>query len=634
MHAKWLRFYRNPAALIYDVAAAGLAFILAMRLRLDEDFSFSLDYVRYGLPVFMAVALCVFLYARLYRASWRYASLHDLFAIARSAALVVLLFVLAMFLFTRLQHMPRSALPVAWMLMVGLMGAARLACRQSCNRSGGLFAAAASGASTRIPVLLVGAGDAAEQFIRDAARNPGALYAPVAMVDDAPQCRGFTIHNVPVYHDTHILPRIVEKLARKGLRPQRIIVTDDRLEGEALRRLLQTADTLGLPLSRLPRRGELRDGSGNAGGIQPIAVEDLLGRAQNVLDREAMRRLSADKTVLITGAGGTIGGELARQVAASAPKRLVLAELSEFHLYQIEREIRARFPDVPLHFVLCDIRDRAHVDALFARFSPQIVLHAAAIKHVPIAEFNIEEAILTNVMGTRHIADACARHQSAVMLMISTDKAVNPTNVMGATKRLAESYCQALGQASSATQFITVRFGNVLGSTGSVVPLFQEQIAKGGPVTVTHVEMTRYFMTVREAVELVLQAATLAGQMQGRRECIFVLDMGEPMKIIDLARQMIRLAGLAPERDIEITFTGLRPGEKLHEELFHGGENVARTEHKSIFLASPRAVEIEALRRALEPLEGLARARDTLAALNLLKTLVPEFNHDPRYPAL
>ena len=617
---------------LHDLAAAAVSFLLAMMIRLGDNFSFDLTYVKIGLPVFIAVAAGVVFSLRLHRASWRYASMHDLLMIVRAASLAVLIFALLMFFITRLDEMPRAALVIQWMLMIMLMGAPRLAWRAWHDGSLNFSRMPVIDAG-QIPVLLVGEAQPCEQFIREQGRSRQALFRPTAILSRDRLHSGRTIHGIPVYGDYHLLEKIIHKLERKGLRPRKIIIADESLEPAMLRDFLTKAEALGLTLARLPKRDELRPGIMDRAILRPIAVEDLLGRAQNVHDHGEVRRFVAGKKVLITGAGGTIGSELARQVAAYDPAKLILAELSEFHLYQIEREIRARNPALAMAFILCDVRSHGHVNHIFREHAPDIVIHAAAIKHVPMAEFNIEEAILTNVMGTRNVAEAAAAHNTATMLMISTDKAVSPTNVMGATKRLAESYCQAMGGLGT-TRFVTVRFGNVLGSTGSVVPLFQEQIARGGPVTVTHPDITRYFMTVREAVELVLQAATLGSTMTQRHECIFVLDMGEPMKIKDLAEQMIRLAGLTPGKDIDITYTGLRPGEKLYEELFHGGENVVRTEHQSIFLASPRACELASLRNALKALLTAAENRDKQAALAQLKTLVPEFTHDPRYPAL
>jgi len=618
---------RNLIAVLHDTLAAIASFTLALYIRLGDQFLVNPDYIRLGLPVFVAASMGIYLYMGLYRGSWRYASMHDLIAIVKTATLVILVFALCMFLITRLDNLPRSVLFINWMLLMAMLGGPRLLYRAL--REGSFIAPIPGRSSMRIPVLLIGAGNEAEQFIRNLIHTPHAMYETVAILDDDPSKKSRTIHYVPVYGGTDVLETVVRKLERKNKRPQKIIVTASNAGSDDLRALFDRADALGIPLARLPKLSELKHGISDKLDVRPVAVEDLLGRAQNVLDRDAMRQLIENRKVMVTGAGGTIGGELTRQIASYNPAELVIVEQSEFHLYQIEREIRGSFPDLTLIAALCNIRDRQHVDSLFARHLPEVVVHAAAIKHVPIAEYNIEETVLTNVFGSRNIAEACAEYGAKTMVMISTDKAVNPTNVMGATKRLAESYCQALGaHKGSATQYITVRFGNVLGSTGSVVPLFAEQLANGGPLTVTHPEMTRYFMTVREAVELVLQAAALGTSMPERKEYIFVLDMGKPMKIVDLAEQMIKLAGLTPGKDIEIVFTGLRPGEKLHEELFHDAENIENTAHAAISLANPRRTDIEALRKAFEALHLAARERRADAVLEQLKTLVPEFKHE------
>ncbi len=367
--------------------------------------------------------------------------------------------------------------------------------------------------------------------------------------------------------------------------------------------------------------------------VRPIEIEDLLGRPQTPLDRPAMAALIAGRRVLVTGAGGTIGGELARQLAALGPAALGLFDASELALYAIDLELGERFPELARHAVLGDVRDRRQLAQVLAALKPELVFHAAALKHVPLSEANLEEAVLTNAIGTRNVSELCRDAGVGAMVMISTDKAVNPTSVMGATKRLAEAWCQTLdvaerrrlAQSGQGTRYITVRFGNVLGSTGSVVPLFQRQLARGGPLTVTHPEITRYFMTVREAVELVLQATTLGTADETATGKIYVLDMGEPVRIVDLARQMIRLAGLRPDRDVEIVFTGLRPGEKLHEELFHAGEALVETNTAGIRLANPRTSDSAVLARALDELEAAARGRRSADVLQLLAHLVPEF---------
>jgi O-antigen biosynthesis protein WbqV len=351
-----------------------------------------------------------------------------------------------------------------------------------------------------------------------------------------------------------------------------------------------------------------------------------LGRAQTRLDRNAMKALVASRRVLVTGAGGTIGGELARQIAALEPASLVVLDVSEYALYRIDAELGEGWPQLPYEAVLADVRDRVALATLFARVSPELVFHAAAIKHVPIAEAFACEAVLTNVLGTQQVADLAREHGAKAMVQISTDKAVNPSNVMGATKRLAEAYCQALDrEAAGGTRFMTVRFGNVLGSTGSVVPLFQRQLEAGGPLTVTDPDMTRYFMTTHEAVELVLHASAMGLDSAGEVGGIYVLEMGQSVRILDLARQMIRLAGLHPDEDIAIEITGIRPGEKMHEELFHDREHLVETAHEGIRLARPRAADLATLAAAIEALKTTAERHEDLEVRAALVQAVPEY---------
>jgi len=411
-----------------------------------------------------------------------------------------------------------------------------------------------------------------------------------------------------------------------------------------MRALLERADALAIPLARLPRITDFRRNLENAEhAVEPIALEDLLGRPQAVLDRDGMAQLISGRRVLVTGAGGTIGAELARQIAAFSPGRLLLLDNGEFALYAIEAELRERFPTVALLPLLRDVRERGHVDEAVAGERPEIVFHAAALKHLPMVESNPIEGVLTNVIGSRNVAEAARGFGASLVVMISTDKAVNPTSVLGASKRLAESFCQAVDVYEArrrtpygqGTRYVTVRFGNVLGSTGSVVPLFARQLAAGGPLTVTDPEVARFFMTVREAVELVLQASALSPvtEMTEARGKIFVLDMGEPVKIVDLARQMIRLAGLRAERDIKIEFIGLRPGEKLHEELFHPAEPLMSTANPAIRLAAPRTADYEMLVRAIDELEENARLRREDRVIQLLERLVPEYRRATSGPS-
>jgi len=405
-------------------------------------------------------------------------------------------------------------------------------------------------------------------------------------------------------------------------------LTHNNMDGAEVRKLFDLAEAHGCTLWRLPRTTQLQTGLDEKIETQPIAVEDLLGRPQTKLNRQAMAELITGQKVLVTGAGGSIGSELVRQIAGFSPVSMTLLDSSEFNLYQIDQELAQTHPDLPRFGVLGNVRDRARIDQLFASHSPTLVFHAAALKHVPLVEQNPLEGILTNVMGSRNVADACIVHQVKTMVLISTDKAVNPPNIMGATKRLAESYCQALdieAQETNQTRFVTVRFGNVLGSTGSVVPLFQKQLAAGGPITVTHPEVTRYFMTTREAVELVLQASAMGRSEPGTVGRIYVLEMGKPVRILELAEQMVRLAGMQPNKDIEIRITGLRAGEKLHEELLHEAEELLQTSHHGLLLAEPRTNNISTLRIELDSLDHAASGRRRDDALKILKALVPEY---------
>jgi len=615
---------------------AGLSFVLALFLRLGDEMLAIVEprlIVLYGVA-FTVIAGAVFLVTGLYRGIWRYASLPDLFNIARAAALTGLIFLPVMFLFTRLDTLPRSFLLINWLVLVALLGGPRLGYRLFKDRRLDHLLERDRGAS--VPVLLISTKDGADTFIRETVRDRHALYRVVGMLSDTPSRVGRQIYGVPVLGTIDSLEPVVADLDRRGRRPQKLVITTQGLAGAEVRRLLDRADALAIPLARLPRLTEFQQTRAAATrAIEPIALEDLLGRPQAVLDRDAMARLIRGRRILVTGAGGTIGSELTRQIAAFAPTRLILVDNSEYLLYEIDGELRERWPELAIRPLLGDVRDRCRVAAVIAAEQPQIVFHAAALKHVPMVEANPIEGVLTNVIGSRNVAEAARAFGAGLVVMISTDKAVDPASVMGATKRLAESFCQALDlhdgrRAPLGTRFLTVRFGNVLGSTGSVVPLFTRQLAAGGPLTVTHPEASRFFMTVREAVELVLEASsTMPGTAGGdARGKIFVLDMGEPVRIVDLARQMIRLAGMRPERDIAIVYTGLRAGEKLHEALFHAAEAPIPTGNPALRLAAPRTADYAVLARSIDELEDQARAGHEARVRDLLRRLVPEYRSE------
>ncbi|MDR3517593.1 MAG: nucleoside-diphosphate sugar epimerase/dehydratase [Azospirillaceae bacterium] len=630
-----LRFDRRLLAYGHDIVIAALAFVVSLYLRLGDGiwryWEESGDVLSLGLVLFVAIAAVSFRTFGMNSGIWRYASLRDLTAIVRAVTVTILVFLLLMFQVTRLEALPRSLPMIMWFVLVVLLSGPRLLYRLFKDRR--LTAILDAQTGTRSPVLLIGAGDGAELFIRALASDRSAHFRAVGVIDDKGGRVGREIHGVKVMGVVDELEAVVAQLEQQGNRPERLILTKmrERLDGRQVRHLADLAESLNLSLQRLPALTEFRDDLTGMPALQPVALEDLLGRPQVSLDKRIVGDLIGGHTVLITGAGGSIGSELTRQIAGFGPGRLILVDNGEFNLYTIEMEVRERFPDLTVVPVLGDVRDRRRMLALFAAECPRAVFHAAALKHVPMVEYNPLEGILTNAIGTRNVADAASRSGAAAFVLISTDKAIKPSSVMGATKRIAECYCQAqdLRQdeaGRTVTRFITVRFGNVLGSTGSVVPLFERQLRAGGPLTVTHPDMRRYFMTVREAVELVLQASAQGLHRHDQRGKILVLDMGEPIRIADLARQMIRLAGLRPDKDVRIEFTGLRPGEKLFEELFDPAEPPETTDVDGVMMASPRAVDGAILARALEELENAARSGDEPRVFALLHHIVPEFN--------
>jgi O-antigen biosynthesis protein WbqV len=549
------------------------------------------------------------------RLHWRFISLRDLAMIG--AAAIVAATMLILLLVGAGLPLPTPAFPAILALtLVALLTGPKLLYRLSRQRS----AERAPAAQTAI---LVGSGESAELFLAAHAQAAAAPYRVTGLIALSARQVGRRVHGLDIIGslDSPGLAHLADK-------PDLLIITASELAGEPLAALLAAADSQSIRVLRAPSLTRLAPAEQKL-ELQPIAIEDLLNRRQVKLDRAGMARLIAGKRVAVTGAGGSIGSELARQLAGLAPAALMLIDNGEFALWRIDLELAELHPHLPRHTMIGDVRDRARLAALFKNFRPELVFHAAALKHVPIVEANKLEGVQTNILGTRAVADAAAASGAALMVLISTDKAVNPSSIMGASKRLAEMYAQALdvqARRNGGMRCVTVRFGNVLGSTGSVVPLFRHQLAAGGPLTVTHPDMQRYFMTVREAVGLVLQASVVgSGPAAIPDGGIFVLDMGEPVKIVDLARQMIRLAGLRPDIDIAIRFTGLRPGEKLFEELFHGGERPEPTGHEGLLMASPRLADMRQVAAAIRDLEAAALAGDEPAAEAILSRLVPEF---------
>ncbi|HEY2133961.1 MAG TPA: nucleoside-diphosphate sugar epimerase/dehydratase [Acetobacteraceae bacterium] len=563
---------------------------------------------------------------------WRFAGVGDLLSVAAASVAAAALFPVVLHEAGWLPATAAFPMVHALVLMV-LLSLPRIIYRL-------MQESPSEAAETAQTVLLVGAGEGADLFIRALAASRESPWRVGGLLSLGAAQTGRRIQGHAILGAITEAEAVLERLRQEGRMPASLVVTDPDFAGDALTGLMDIAERQGLRVFRAPRPTAL-DPAAPAASIgpvelKPVAIEDLLNRAQVPLDRAGMARLIQGRRVLVTGAGGTIGSELARQVAALGPETLVLLDNGEYALWQIDLELAETVPLVPRRTVIADIRDQARIGAVMEDVRPDLVFHAAALKHVPMVEANPLEGLRTNAAGTRNVADAARAVGAQAMVLISTDKAVNPTSVMGASKRLAEMYCQAQDIAArgpaGGMRCITVRFGNVLGSTGSVVPLFQRQLARGGPLTVTHPDMQRYFMTVREAVGLVLQASVAgtddAAPNHLREGGIFVLDMGSPVKIVDLARQMIRLAGLRPDQDIPISFTGLRPGEKLFEELFHGHEPPLPTGHPGLLMATPRTANPAIVGRAIDEIASACRNGQIRLALTLLGRMVPEFEHN------
>jgi FlaA1/EpsC-like NDP-sugar epimerase len=569
------------AVVLHDLAMAALAWWIAKLLRyaLKPD-----EIVGFGMlefPIVLLVQGLIFRWTGLYRSVWRFASLPDLWNIARAVVVGSLFIGVSLFLYNRLEGVPRSVLVLYPLLLAALLGLPRLAYRYWKDSRNDLLQ---NQVAKR--VLIVGADRAGEVLSRDLQRDN--RYGVVGFVDDNPSLRGASINGYPVLGRFDQLPQVAREVAVDML----LIALPGASTAE-MRRVVSLCDATDLPYRTVPRLEDVVAGRAQFNQIKEVAIEDLLGRDTVELDWTAIRETLSGRRVLITGGGGSIGSELCRQVARLGAQSLTVVEQSEYNLYRISQELRADFPELIFDGILANCGDEVAMHKAFTDVRPQVVFHAAAYKHVPLLQDQLRTAFRNNALGTRTVADAACAVGVECFVLISTDKAVNPTSVMGACKRVAEIYCQNL-DAHTATRFMTVRFGNVLDSAGSVVPLFRRQIREGGPVTVTHPEISRYFMTIPEACQLILQAASI-----GKGGEIFALDMGEPVKIRDLAEQMIRLAGKKPGSEIPIVYTGLRAGEKLFEELFHPLENYSATAHAKIFLAQHREVSWELLQAML-----------------------------------
>ncbi|MGE0385635.1 MAG: polysaccharide biosynthesis protein [Gammaproteobacteria bacterium] len=560
------------------------------------------------LPLVVAVQGAVAWYFGLYRGVWRFASVPDLWNIVRAAALGTIAVLIALFLATRLQGIPRSMLALFPLFLVFLLGTPRLVYRVWKDHSLNLRQLAAG---TR--VLIVGAGRAGEGLARQMLR--GGEYTPVGFIDDKKRLHDSNIHGLPVLGAVPDLARVAGRV-----QANLVVIAIPSATGAQMQRIVEACMKSGVPYRTLPASVMDRGGTAFLSQLREVSLEDLLGRARVDLDWRRISEGLAGRTILVTGGGGSIGSELCRQIARVGPGRLIVLDRSEHNLFTIDAELQRSHPQVPLVSRLGDVCDQRAMQVLFETCRPEIVFHAAAYKHVPLLQDQAREAVRNNVLGTRVVAEAARAADCRQFVLISTDKAVNPSSVMGMCKRVAEMLCESMN-GSGQTRFVTVRFGNVLGSAGSVVPIFREQLAAGGPLTVTHPDVVRYFMTIPEACQLITQAAVM-----GQGGEIYVLDMGEPVRIAYLAEQMIRLSGREPGRDIKIEYIGLRPGEKLFEDLFHAEEQALPTEHAKIRLCRHRAIDREAFRRQMDGLLAACHAMDEAQIQGQLRGIVPEYH--------
>lgn len=608
---------RSPAgAFAHDLLMIPVAWLGALWLRFNLA-SIPAEFLNQALlllPLIVLVQGAVFLYFGLYRGVWRFASMPDLVRIIQAVVVGVALCAVAAFLLTRLSFTPRASFPLFAGLLVALLGGPRLAYRWLKDRK------LLSAGSARM--LIVGAGRSGETLVRNLLRAPSHDYFPVGFADDDPEKAGRDVHGVRILGPSGEIPAIVDRTGAEI-----IAIAMPSASASEMQRIVGLCERAGVPIQTVPRMKELASDRDVPAGLRPVAIEDLLDREPVQLDWSAIRHELAGRRILVTGGGGSIGSELCRQIARQEPSHLIVVDISEYNLHRIHLELREGHPTLALSMVLADVCDAPSIERVFERYGPEVVFHAAAYKQVPILESHLREAVRVNALGTQTVARAAVRHAAGRFVLISSDKSVNPVNAMGVSKQIAEMVCRAIGDTTPVTRFIAVRFGNVLDSAGSVVPLFREQIARGGPVTVTDPEMERYFMTIPEACQLVMASVAL-----GKGGEVFVLDMGEPVRIVYLAEQMIRLSGKVPGEDIAIEFIGPRPGEKLTEALFHPAESLGPTHHDKILLAQAEPTRYAELPARLAELRRACDAFDEPEMGRIIAELVPGYFGQPVPP--
>ncbi len=604
---------RRITLMLADVVVINAAFLLALFLRFDSEVPARwMDLYLFTFWAYSLLSLVIFSYCQFYEHDWRYMTTRNIIRFGGGVLLGVLCYILLLYFVDQATY-PRTVVLMQVLLATTFVSGIRLVIHLNDFWSNKSFAAKSK------RVLIVGAGDAGESLVRDMLRKFQLPYDPVGFLDDDPAKQDVLIHSLPVLGRIADVQRIVQQK-----RVELIIVAIPSAKSELLRKIITRCRETGAEVKKVPSLFDILDGRLNITEIRNVEPEDILGRELNMSGREEVAKSLFGKVIMVTGAGGSIGSELCRQIMQFNPVQIVLLDSSEHSLYLIDTELSKEYRRERHVPVLANIQSERTMDALFGYFKPDIVFHAAAYKHVPLMEENVAAAVKNNIWGTKNIAVLAAKHRVKRFVMISTDKAVNPTNVMGATKNVAESVVQSMN-GTGGTLFSAVRFGNVLNSSGSVLPLFKKQIASGGPVTVTHPDVVRYFMTIPEAVQLVLNAATMPGKGE-----VYVLEMGKPVKILDMARSLIKLSGLEPDKDIEIKFVGLRPGEKLYEELLTAEEGIKKTGCERIYIGKSRVVDREKLFADVEELWQLADRQETGRIFAKLKDMVPGFH--PRIP--
>ncbi len=596
------RLYKKPRLIIVDIVLLNLSLIVSFFMRFDASWT---SYFNYSyIIVITVIGIIVLYFSNLYNKMWQYASIGELFSIVKVSVLINLILVLYVF-FSRTSF-PRSVILINFLVDIFILGSSRFGLRLLKEH---LMGSKQKHNNTR--VLIVGAGDAGEILIREMNKHTELGRHIVGLIDDDPAKANLEIHGKKVLGNRYDIPEILEEY-----RVDEVVIAIPSARGKEIKGIFELCAKDDVKVNIVPGMYEILNGDVNLSQIREVKVEDLLGREQVKLNNRVIAEHVENKTVLVTGAGGSIGSELCRQIARFNPQRLLMLDIYENNLYFLDLELKEKYKELEFEPIIGSIRDRDKLRYLFAKYKPDVVFHAAAHKHVPLMEHNPEEAVSNNIFGTRNLIEVADEFSVERFVLISTDKAVNPTNVMGATKRVAEMFIQTINKESK-TKFMAVRFGNVLGSHGSVIPLFKKQIAQGGPVTVTHKDVIRYFMTIPEAVQLVIQAGSI-----GQGGEVFVLNMGEPVKIIDLAKDLIKLSGLRLGDDIDIEITGLRPGEKLYEELLHDDEDNVATEHARISITHLEEIDIVKLDKAMKKLELIVRNGDRAGIIKLLVDLV------------